>query len=937
MTVRSLIRSLTFVAGCALAPLGLAAQAGAASAIPLDSAVRVGVLPNGLTYYIRKNSRPRERAEFRLVVNAGSIVEDEDQRGLAHFVEHMLFNGTARYKKNDIIKYLESIGVRFGADLNAQTGFDETIYILPVPTDKPELITGALDILKDWSDAALFDSVEVVAERGVVMEEWRGGLGAGSRIRDQQFPVIFKGSRYAERLPIGLPAILESANPAPLKRFYRDWYRPNLMAVVAVGDFDPATIERMIRDRFSQLSNPPNARPRVAYPVPGNSAPLVTIATDDEEQVSTVGVLYKHAPRRQTTVADYRNAVIGELYSFMFNQRLGELARRAETPFSVASTGYGSFVRGTDAYQVVAVAKEGETVRTLEYVLFEAQRIRQHGFLSSELERAKTSILRAYESAYSERDQSESSGFAGEYIDHFLTGAPSPGIAWEYQQIQTLVPQLTLGDVNALGTAWLTPGNRVITLSAPAPTAAAATPTAEQLLAGVSRAEAATVAAWTEETIDGPLVAQAPAPGRIVSERTIADIGVTEWTLSNGIRFFLKPTDFKADEVMIRGWSPGGTSLLSDADLPSAALATAAVDRSGAGAFDAVALGKRLQGKQVSAGPFIDDLEEGISAGGTPQNMELLFELIHLKLTSPRRDSAAFAAFRAQVRPFFANRDKDPQQAFADTILLTMGGNHPRVQPVNLAFLDRVSYDRAMEISAERFADFSDYTFVMVGSMDPTAVRPFVEQWIASLPTTRAKEQWRDVGPKAPTGPIEKFVRRGVEPKAETLIIMHGPAEYTPAERYAMRSLGEYLEMRLLDNLREVLGGTYSVSAGGQLERIPTPRYSFRVSFGSAPERADQLWDAVRAVIDSVKSGPITDEEIGRLREQQLRQLEVSLRENSYWMSNLSARLESGEDLGGLLTYAERIRALTPATIRAAAEKYLAGNNIARFVLLPER
>lgn len=464
--------------------------------IPMDPAVRIGRLPNGLRYYIRRNGRPEKRAELRLVVNAGSVVEDDDQRGLAHYVEHMLFNGTRRFAKNDIVSYLESIGVRFGADLNAQTGFDETIYILPVPTDKPGLLTRSFDILEDWASAALFDSTEVVNERGVVLEEWRGGLGADSRIRDKQFPVIFKGSRYAERLPIGLPEIIRGANPSPLKRFYRDWYRPDLMAVVAVGDLDPAAIERTIRQRFGKLRPVAAARPRTAFPVPANEAPLVTIATDPEEQVTSVGVLYKHAPRAVRTAQDYRVSLVSHLYNDMLNRRLTELSRKPDAAFSVASSGYGGFVRGTDAYQLVAVAKEGATLPALESVLTEARRVRDHGFLPAELQRAKAALLRAYESAWAEREKTESGSFVQEYVQHFLEGDPSPGIAWEFRAVQAMLPGITVADVNALGRQWLTDGNRVVMLSAPEKDGASV-PTADQLLAVFPRVEAATVAAWT--------------------------------------------------------------------------------------------------------------------------------------------------------------------------------------------------------------------------------------------------------------------------------------------------------------------------------------------------------------------------------------------------------------------------------------------------------
>ena len=912
-----------------------ARQTGAA-VIPLDPAVRVGRLPNGLRYYIRRNARPEQRVELRLVVNAGSVLEDDDQRGFAHFVEHMLFNGTRRFHKNDIVKYLESIGVRFGADLNASTGFDETIYILPVPTDKPGLVERAFDILEDWSSAALFDSTDVIAERGVVLEEWRGGLGAGSRIRDKQFPVIFKGSKYAERLPIGSPEILRGATPAPLRRFYRDWYRPDLMAVVAVGDIDPVRIERLIRQRFSKLVRPARPRPRAAFPVPPNEAPLVTIATDPEQQVTSVGVLYKHAPKGMRTTADYRQSLVEELYQFTLNQRLSELARKAESPFSVASTGYGSFVRGTDVYQLSAVAKEGQAVASLEAMLGEAKRVREHGVLATELDRAKAALLRAYESAYAERDKSESGDYVDEYINHYLEGEPSPGIAWEYRTVQRELPRITLAEVNALGRAWITDRNRVITLSAP-DKPGTPVPTEQELLAAFQRADAATVAAYSENVSTAPLISEPPAGGTIVSESRDSVVGVTEWRLSNGIRVLLKPTDFKADEVLMRGWSPGGSSLVADGDLPSATLATTAVDRSGAGAFDAIELGKKLTGKQASAAAFIDDLSEGIVGGASPKDLETMFELAYLKLTNPRRDSTAFAAFLAQVRPFLANRANAPDAVFGDTVTLTMSQYHPRAQPANVEFLGRVSYDRAMALYRDRFADFSDYTFVFVGAFTPAQLRPLVTKWLGALPSAGRTETWRDNGVRPPTGVIAKTVRKGVEPKAQTLVLFHGDATFGPRERHALRSVTEYMEMRLLENLREALGGTYSVQVGGGLERIPREEFSVTIQYGSSPERTDSLFATVVAVLDSVKAGLIDTADVSKVREQQTRALEVSLRENGYWMANLAARVQNNEPLANMLTYSAFIRGLTAAQLQESARKYFPMDRYAKFVLLPER
>jgi zinc protease len=905
--------------------------------IPLDSAVRTGTLPNGLKYYIRRNARPEKRLELRLVVNAGSVLEDEDQKGLAHFAEHMLFNGTRRFAKNDIISYLESIGVRFGADLNAYTGFDETVYILPVPTDKPGLVERSLDVLEDWAGGALFDSTEVVKERGVVLEEWRSGLGAGSRIRDQQFPVLFQGSRYAVRLPIGDTTVLKSANPGPLKRFYQDWYRPDLMAVIAVGDYDPARIEQLIRERFSRLTNPATRRPRPLEAVPGHDSTLVTIVTDPEEQVSSIQLIYKHAPAPLARQSDFRMLLARRLYNQMLNARLTEITRQPDAPFAFASSSYGGFVRSSDVYFLSATVRDGGVQRGLEAILREARRVDQHGFLPAELERAKATQLRGLESAFQERDKSESGGYAAEYINHFLTSEPTPGIAWEFETARRVLPTVTLEDVNALGRQWITEVNRVVAVSAPTGPNAAV-PSAGELLNTFRKVDGETVTAWTETVSEAPLVATAPTRGRVVSEKTVPELNVTDWTLSNGIRVLVKPTDFKADEIIVQGWSPGGTSVVSDADFIDASLASLTVQRGGVANFDVIELGKKLAGKRAGVTFGIGNLTETISGGGSPRDLETILQLIYLKATAPRHDSAAFSALRAQFVPLLANRDKDPAQVFQDTVVLTMQQNHPRAQPLTAAILQQSRYDRQFEIFRDRFSDVSDFTFVVVGAVNVDSLKPLVEQWLGALPGSGRRETWKDVGMKSPTGVVEKTVRKGVEPKAQTLAIFTGETSFDAAARYAMRSLGELLEMKLLENLREALGGTYSVSADGSLSKYPTPEYQFVVNFGSAPDKADLLWNTVLAVIDSVKQNGATADEIQKVREQQVRLQETREKENGYWAGNISARIENGEDPRGLSTYTrDFIEKLTSDQIRDAARKYLDTTRYARFVLLPER
>ena len=941
--MRSLATMVAILAGTAASAAGAQGPATRAPvdsfalgrALPVDPAVRIGTLPNGIRYYIRRNAKPEQRAELRLVVNAGSILEDDDQRGLAHFIEHMAFNGTKSFAKNDIVKYLESIGVRFGADLNAYTSFDETVYILPVPTDSAGILEKSFRFLGDVATGILFDSTEVVAERGVVLAEWRNGLGAGERLRDKQFPVIFRGSRYAERLPIGKPEILEGANPAPLKRFWRDWYRPDLMAVVAVGDADPKTLEALIRSTFGGIAPRKGARARTVAAVPVHDSTLISIATDKELSGSSVGVLWKSKGRMTRTVGDLRQDLLERLYDQMLNQRFSELALKPETPFVGAGAGGGSFVRNSEYYSLDAGAKEGKLLESLQALLTEAERVRRHGFLSAELERAKVNTLRGYERAYQERDKTPSGAFVSEYIDNFLQGEAIPGIAFEYAAMQRLLPTVTLAEVNALGANRVGEANRVVTVSLPEKEGLAV-PTNTDIRGVFAKVNAATITPWVETVTAGALVAKAPTAGRVVSEKRTDALNLTEWTLSNGIKVLVKPTDFTADQIVMTGWSPGGASLVSDANVFKASLATTVIERGGVGDYSLVDLNKKLTGKVASASAVISDLSEGVSGRASPKDLETLMQLTWLRLTSPRADSTAFTALVQQFEQVLKNKDANPAAVFSDTVQMTLANGSPRVRPLSVEMLKELNLNDMLAIYRDRFADVGDFTFLFVGNVDLAVLKPLVEQWLAPLPAAGRKETFRDVGPKLFTGQIDKTVRKGIAPQSQTAILMAGAAPFSREQSYLLSSVGEVLEMRLLDRLRESLGGTYSVSVNAQFARTPRQEWQVVISYGSAPDKAESMFAAVQQELDSLRRVPPTAAEVERVREQQRRELEVARKQNGYWLSTIRSRVEFGEDLGSIGNEDPMIAGLTAEKLAVAAKQYLTEANRARFVLLPE-
>ena len=917
-----------------LATGGVAAQRGPADSLPVDPAVRTGHLDNGMRYYIRQNSRPEKRAELMLVVNAGSVLEDDDQPGLAHFVEHMAFNGTEHFPRQALVRYLESIGMRFGADLNAYTGFDETVYMLTVPTDTGTALEQAFLILEDWAHRQTFDPAEIERERGVVTEEWRLGQGAGARMRDRIFPVLLRGSRYAERLPIGTRESLATFDPAALRRYYADWYRPDLMAVIAVGDFDAARIERLVRDRFGAIAPAVQARDRTVHAIPAHEETLAVIATDREATSASVEVYWKRAARAAGTATSFRTSLLETLYNGMLNARLAELARQADPPFIGAGSSAGTLLRSKGAYILSALVSDDGIVRGLDALLTEAERVARFGFTATELERQKSDVLRQYESAFAERDKTNSIDFANEYVRHFLEGAAIPGIAAEFALVRQSLDGITLAEVNALATTSMPDRERVIVVQAPEKEGLVL-PAREALVAVFGAVETKALEPWVDR-IAGALIATAPLRGRIVSERHVPRVDVTEWILSNGVRVLLRPTDFKDDEVVFRAWSPGGLSLIADADYMSAGFSPTLIAASGLGELDAGQLQKALQGKAVSITPVFEDVSEGLSGSASPKDLETLFQLIWLHMVAPRADSAAFQSIVSRLRGLLANRAASPDAAFQDTLAVTISQHHPRARPVNVSVLDELDLARALATWRDRFGDASDFTFAFVGSFDSDGIRPLVEQYLGALPVTGRSERWRDNGVRPPEGVVEKVVRRGVEPRSQTILLFSGPATYAPEPRLALALLADVLETRLRDVLREELSGTYGVDISQGLVRDPWSHYVFSIGFGASPDRIESLVRTVFAEIETLKAQGPAAEAFANARAARLRNHETNLRQNGFWLGQLMGAIMVDEPMDSFLDVPSRIEAVSADAIRDAARAWLSTDRYVRVSLVPE-
>ena len=678
--ILALLAAGALFASCASTPKSTSTDDPLAQVLPIDPQVKTGTLANGFRYVIRKNIKPENRAELRLVVNVGSVLEDEDQQGLAHFAEHMAFNGTKNFAKQELVDYLEGIGMRFGPDLNAYTSFDETVYMLQVPMDSTQVVEKAFQILEDWAHQVSFEPEEIDKERGVVVEEWRLGQGADRRMFDEQVPILLKDSRYAERLPIGQKAVLDTFRHAALLRFYKTWYRPDLMGFIAVGDFEPAYMESLTKVYFSRMPKAEKPRARELFPVPGHEETLFAIASDPEASNNVVSIYTKQDVRDQSTAGAYRRSIIESLYHRMLNQRLGELTKLPEPPFLGAGSSQGRWLRTKEFVSLGAAVQNNGFDAGLEALLTEAERVRQHGFTRSELSRTKKEMLRGMEQAFRERDKQQSRGFAGEYVRHLLVDESIPGIEKEYEMYKQYMPTIALEEVNALASEWNNGHNRVITVDAPE-REGVAVPTEEELLRVFARVEGKEIAPYVEDVSDAPLVDNLPAPGAIVARDSIPELGVALWTLSNGVRVQLKATDFKNDEILFSSHSPGGHSLVDDADYIAAATASSVVREGGVGQFDQIELGKKLAGKVVGVSPSIGSLQEGISGSASPEDVETMFELIYAYFTAPRADSTAFQALKKRVEGSIENRNARPETAFGDTVQVTLASYHHRARP----------------------------------------------------------------------------------------------------------------------------------------------------------------------------------------------------------------------------------------------------------------
>ncbi|PHQ28085.1 M16 family metallopeptidase [Leeuwenhoekiella nanhaiensis] len=906
--------------------------------IPTDPNVKIGKLENGLTYYIRNNGKPEDKVELRLVVNAGSILENDDQQGLAHFMEHMNFNGTTNFQKNELVDYLQSIGVKFGADLNAYTSFDETVYILPIPSDDPEKLEKGFQILEDWAHNTTLTEEAIDGERGVVLEEYRLGLGPDKRMLQEYLPKMLYGSKYAERLPIGKKDVLENFDYETLRNFYNDWYRPDLMAVVAVGDLDVATLEQKIKDHFGRIEPAKNAPKREEFDLPNHEETFITVASDPEAPFSRVQVMYKDtfkSPAAKTT-QDYKDLVVRSLFSTMLNNRLNELRNAANPPFIFGYSYYGgTYARDKKAYQSVAQTSETGQLTALQALLEENERVKRFGFQEGELERAKKELIARMEKAYKDRDKIESGRIVGEYINNYLEEEPIPGIEWEYDFYQKVLPSIELKDVNGLIKNFIHPDNRVIILTGPEKEGLELVKE-DEVLALLEEVENAELTAYEDEAVRSELLETKPQAGTIVSEETNADLDYKSFTLSNGAKVTYKITDFKNDEVLFSAFSYGGTSLYSDEDYLNTVYANGGLSQAGIGGLSLNDMNKMMSGKIVGVSPYISSSTEGFRGQAAPKDLETLFQQVYLYFTGLNKDEEAYNSFISKQKSFLGNLMANPNYYYQNEIGKVRNEGNPRFSGFPTPEkLDEADYDLAYAKYQERFADAGDFNFYFVGNIDEAKLKEFAKTYIGSLPGKDSNETFEVPEFRVKDEYQKVVVNKGTDPKSSVQIVWVEETDYDADEALELDALGEVLTIKLIEQLREEIGGVYGVGANGNLRKYPYGNATFSISFPCGPDNVEKLTEAALAETEKLKENGPTAEDLAKVKETYLQERKDKMQQNGFWLSVLQESDEDDMDISRMMSFEERVQALTAEELQEVANKYLDANYFMG-VLMPE-
>ncbi len=907
--------------------------------VPVDKSIRIGYLENGMKYYIKKNQKPENKVELRLVINAGSILEDEDQLGLAHFMEHMNFNGTTHFPDNELVDFLQSIGIKFGQHLNAYTSFDETVYMLPVPLDKPENLESGLQVIEDWAFNATLSGEQIDKERGVVLEELRLGLGSDKRMMDKYLPKILYKSLYAERLPIGKKKLLETFTYDKIRRFHKDWYRPNLMAVIVVGDIDVDQIEKLIKKNFSKYKNPENERERKVYDLPAHKETLVAIESDPDASFARVQLFYKDTKPAKAikTVDQYNKQLITNAYSTLMNNRIQELINSDNPPFTFGYVGYsGGFVRNQKALTGFAMTKAGEQLQSLKVLIDEIERAKRFGFTQSELERAKSDMLSKLEQLKNNKNKTESRNYVSEYKRNFLEGEVIPGIDWEYEQLKKFAPEITLDKVNTVAKTLAKDENRVVIITGP-DKKDVKQPTEAEVLALFNENNFAQLKPYEDKAMIKQLVSKLNKKGSIVKTEKDEKLGTTTLTLSNGVKVTYKKTNFKDDEILFKAVSKGGTSVLDDDTYKNTYFAYDALGEAGFNTYTKSDIQKFLSGKQVGVSPYIGNLSEGLTGNSSQKDFKVLMEMIYAYFTGLNYNKASFEAYKQKQSALYSNILSNPQFYFMNESMKFLNKNNPRFTNIVPMEEDwaRINYKAAYDVYNKKFSDADDFHFYFVGNINEDELKTYVEQYIASLPKTKDEENFVDNGYRMLSGEQNKVFKKGKDPKSMVVIAFTGETKYDEKEDLALEALGNVVTIKIIEQLREEESGIYGGGAYGGLTKNPYGSYNFRIQFPCGPENAEKLTQSALTELKKLIENGIDPKDLDKYKKGEINDLKTKLETNKFWLNFFADNQISGDDMHDILSIEEKINALTVKDLKAVGEKYLNGDKII-VTLMPE-
>lgn len=906
--------------------------------VPVDPEIRFGKLENGITYYIRHNGEPESRASFYLIQNVGALLENDDQNGLAHFLEHMAFNGTKHFPGKGIISTLEKHGVAFGYNINAYTSHNETVYNLSdVPVDSPGLMDTCLLVLNDWSDFLLLSDEEIDAERGVITEEWRTRRNAGFRMMKEYMPVLLKGSKFAERDIIGDLEIIKSFDPQTLRDFYHNWYRTDLQAIAIVGDFDAAEMETKVKTLFSSIPAVENPQERPFFNVPDHKETLFALVTDKEASQSSVDMYIKLPSTTPETkgLGYLREQYVRTLFNSMASKRIGELLQKGIPPFISGTIRYGGFVRGYDVFSIAATAKSNQEQGAFEAIYTEAERIRRFGFTQGELDRAKSNMMTSWESYYNERDKIDNDQRINSIQDHFLINEPLPSIEFEYEMVKKLVPGISLGEVSSKAGKWMTEENRVIIVQGPEEEGISHL-TQEEAFNIIKKVIDSDIKPYVDEASGNDLIGETLAGSRITSTKLLDDFGAVEWTLGNGAKVIFRKADYEKDNVALSAYSPGGLSLVQDELVPEASMLSTLASTYGTGDFDNITLQKMLTGKKASLGFSLGEVTENLSGSSTPKDFETMLQLLYLKFEKPRFDEESHNAIMERYKAFLSSMNNNPQKVMQDSVTLILSEYHPRARVLDPAFLDDIEFANMEKLYRDRIKDADDFTFFIVGNIDEDVVKPLVEKYIGSLTSVSGSEEWVDHHVMQPEGIIHKEIALSLAvPKSTVLINYSAEMAFTPYNRQSLRVLNGILDLVYNETIREEEGGTYGVSTSISLQQFPSAKATAAIMFDCDPERASDLKSIVFREIDKIiKEGP-SQENLDKAVSNVLKTREESKLHNSYWLTTLYTFYFSGIDYNNPDNYENILKKITIEDIQAVASELFGESDMADILFKP--